>query len=210
VEVLLGEFGVYLVEERGLAAESVRSYLRYAGMFLADFPAPLGAALAGMSAGQVTAFMVRWSGQRGVWYAKAMVTALRSLLRFLHAAGYVSRCFASAVPSVPGWKLVALPRSVDAGQVSALLASCDRQSAAGRRDYAILLLLVRLGLRVREVSSIELGDIDWRAGELLVRGKGNQIELLPVPVDVGEALADYVQYGRPRCSGPRSGSSWGL
>jgi site-specific recombinase XerD len=85
--------------------------------------------------------------------------------------------------------------------VAALLASCDRRSAAGRRDYAILMLLSRLGLRAGEVAAIELGDVDWRTGELAVRGKGSRREQLPLPADVGEALADYVQYGRPRCAG---------
>ncbi len=203
VEVLLEEFRVYLVEERGLAPESVRSYLHYAEMFLAGLPVPLGAALAGLSAGQVTAFVLRRSGQYSSWYAKAMVTALRSLLRFLHVAGHVRSPLASAVPSVPGWKLTSLPRPVNAGQVAAVLGSCDRDTAGGRRDYAILMLLTRLGLRAGEVSRIELDDIGWRAGEVVVRGKGSQVEVLPLPVDVGQALADYVQHGRPRCASGR-------
>ena len=199
VEVLLEEFRSYLVQERGLAPASVHGYLRYSGMFLTGLAAPLGATLAELPAGQVTAFLVRQSGLRSSWYAKAMVTALRSLLRFLHTAGHIPHPLVGAVPSVPGWKLTALPRSVNADEVAAVLAGCDRDSAAGRRDYAILLLLARVGLRAGEVSVIELDDIDWRAGELVVRGKGNRVEVLPLPVDVGEALADYVQYGRPRC-----------
>lgn len=200
VEVLLEEFRVYLVDERGLAPASVHGYFRYAGMFLTELAAPLGAVLAELSAGQVTAFLVRQSGLRSTWYAKAMVTALRSLLRFLHTAGHIPHPLVGAVPSVPGWKLTTLPRSVNADEVAAVLASCDRDSAGGRRDYAILLLLARLGLRAGEVSAIELDDIDWRAGELMVRGKGNRVEVLPLPVEVGEALADYVRYGRPRCA----------
>jgi integrase/recombinase XerD len=199
VEVLLEEFCVYLLDERGLAPASVRSYLRYAGMFLTELSAPLGAALVELSAGQVTAFLVRQSGMRSTWYAKAMVTALRSFLRFLHTAGHIPHPLVGAVPSVPGWKLTTLPRSVTADEVAAVLAGCDRDSAKGRRDYAILLLLARLGLRAGEVSAITLDDIDWRTGELVVRGKGNRVEVLPLPVDVGEALADYVRYGRPRC-----------
>ena len=203
VEVLLSEFGVYLVQERWLAVASVSSYLHYAGMFLAGLPAPLSTALAGLSAGQVTAFVVGQSGRRSAWYAKAMVTALRSLLRFLHVAGHVRGPLASAVPSVPGWKLSSLPRPVSAGQVAAVLASCDRDTAGGRRDYAILMLLARLGLRAGEVSRIELDDVGWRAGELVVRGKGSRVEVLPLPADVGQALADYVQHGRPRCPSRR-------
>ena len=200
VEVLLAEFRRYLAEERGLAPASVHSYVRYGGMFLTGLAAPLGAALAELPAGQVTAFLVRQSGLRSTWYAKAMVTALRSLLRFLHTAGHIPQPLVGAVPSVPGWKLTTVPRSVTAEEVAAVLAGCDRDSAGGRRDYAILLLLARLGLRAGEVSAIELDDIDWQAGELAVRGKGNRTEMLPLPVDVGEALAGYVRYGRPRCA----------
>ena len=105
-----------------------------------------------------------------------------------------------AVPSVPGWRPGSLPRGVGAGQVAAMLASCDRDSAVGRRDYAILLLLTRLGLRAGEVIGVTLDDIDWRAGELLVTGKADQADKLPLPADVGEALADYVRHGRARTS----------
>jgi site-specific recombinase XerC len=153
VEVLLAEFGDHLTGERGLAPASVRSYLRYAGVFLAELPAPPAAALAELSAGQVTAFMVRQAGRQGGGTAKATVTALRSLLRFLHAAGHVPAPLAAAVPSVPA-RAAALPRPVDAGEVAAVLAGCDRDGAVGRRDYAILLLLVRLGLRAGEVCAV--------------------------------------------------------
>ncbi|MGH3793307.1 MAG: tyrosine-type recombinase/integrase [Pseudonocardiaceae bacterium] len=166
---------------------------------MTELAAPLDAVLAELSAGQVTAFLVRQSGLRSTWYAKAMVTALRSLLRFLHTAGHMPHPLVGAVPSVPGRKVTTVPRSVNADELATVLAGCDRDSAGGRRDYAIL-LLARLGLRAGEVSAIELDDINWRAGELMVRGKGNRIEVLPLPVDVGEALADYVQYGRPRCA----------
>jgi integrase/recombinase XerD len=200
VEVLLEEFRRYLVEERGLAAASVRAYLRYAAMFLAELPAPLDAALAQLPAGQVTAFLVRQSDRHSAWHAKAVVTALRSLLRFLHTAGHIPHPLVWAVPSVPGWKLTTLPRAVSPEQVAAVLAGCDRAGAHGRRDYAIVLLLARLGLRAGEVSAIELDDLDWRAGELTIRGKGGRREVLPLTVEVGQALADYVRYGRPpRC-----------
>jgi integrase len=129
-----------------------------------------------------------------------VVTALRSLLRFLHTAGHIPHPLVWAVPSVPGWKATTLPRAVNPEQVTGVLAGCDRASAQGRRDYAIVLLLARLGLRAGEVSAIELDDLDWRAGEITVRGKGGRREVLPLPVEVGEALADYLRYGRPpRC-----------
>jgi len=103
-----------------------------------------------------------------------------------------------AVPSVAHWRLAGLPRALDADQVRRLLASCDQTSTAGRRDFAILMLLARLGLRRGEVAAIELGDLDWRAGEILVRGKGNRHERLPLPADVGQAVADHLRPGRPK------------
>ena len=198
---LLAEFAGYLTRERGLSAASVRSYVHHARPFLAGLAAPLGAALGSLSAAQVTAFMTGHRGRWGTGTAQATVTALRSLLRFLHAAGHVPQPLAAAVPPVAGWKLAPLPPDVNPDHVAALLASCDRRSAGGRRDYAILMLLSRLGLRAGEVAAIELGDVDWRAGEILVRGKGSRRDRLPLPADAGEALAEYVQYARPRCAG---------
>ena len=168
-------------------------------MFLAGLPAPLDAVLAQLPAGQVTAFLVRQSDRHSAWHAKAVVTALRSLLRFLHIAGHIAHPLVWAVSSVPGWKLTTLSRAVNPEQVAAVLSGCDRAGAHGRRDYAIVLLLARLGLRAGEVSAIELDDLDWRAGELTVRGKGGRREVLPLPVEVGQALADYVRHGRPHC-----------
>ena len=111
----------------------------------------------------------------------ATVTALRSLLRFLHATGRAPHPLAAAVPSVAGWRLAPLPADVNPDHVAALLARCDRRSAGGRRDYAILMLMSRPGLRAGEVAAIEMDDVGWRAGELLVRGKGSRRERLPLP-----------------------------
>jgi integrase/recombinase XerD len=199
---LLARYRVYLLAERGLAASTTDRYLRLAGAFLAWLPGG-EEGVAGLEASQVVAYVMEECPRHGGARAKLIVTALRSLLRFLHASGRVPYPLAAAVPSVPGWKLAPLPPDVNPDHVAALLASCDRRSAAGRRDYAILVLLSRLGLRAGEVAAIELGDVDWRAGELMVRGKGSRRERLPLPADAGEALADYVRYGRPRCAGPR-------
>jgi len=131
-----------------------------------------------------------------------MVSALRSLLRFLHVAGYVAWPLDTAVPAVPGWEPVRKPHRVSGQEVRAVLAASDRESARGRRDYAILMLLARLGLRAAEVAGIRLSDVDWQQGVLTVRGKGSRLDELPLPADVGEAMADYVRHGRPR-SGSR-------
>ena len=199
VEALLAEFRVWLAVERGLSAATVRCYGKQARTFLAHLPEPLDAALQRLDAAQVTSFMLDYCRDRNVASAKATVTAVRALLRFGHVAGHVPVALAAAVPSVAGWRLASLPRGLDAALVGRLLDSCDRDTIVGRRDYAILTVLARLGLRGAEVADLELGDIDWRGGEVSVRGKGNRIDRLPLPTEVGEALVAYVTAGRPRC-----------
>jgi integrase/recombinase XerD len=136
--------------------------------------------------------------------AKLIVCALRSLLRWLHLTGQMPASLASAVPPVAGWRLSGMPKGLEAGELRRLLASCDRRTRAGRRDYAVMLLLSRLGLRAGEVAGLGLDDIDWRRGELTIRGKGNRAERLPLPADVGAAIAAYLRRGRPATAGGRS------
>jgi integrase/recombinase XerD len=197
VEELLAEYRLYLTAERSLAPLSVDRYLGTARVFLSGLPAPVEASLWTLSTAEVIDFLVAEAGRRRVWAAKAMVTALRSLLVFLHVTGRVPNPLVAAVPSVAGWGLGTLPRAVGGEHVAALLASCDRTSARGCRDYAILLLLSRLGLRNGEVARLRLDDIDWRAGQMVIRGKGNRYEVLPLPDDIGRALVDYLVHGRP-------------
>lgn len=135
--------------------------------------------------------------QHSTGYAKATVTALRSLLGFLHLEGMTEASLASAVPSVANRPLVALPQALPQADVERMLSSCERETAIGRRDFAIITLLARLGLRRGEVAALSLDDIDWRAGELVIRGKGNRRERLPLPADVGEAITAYLRDGRP-------------
>jgi integrase/recombinase XerD len=125
------------------------------------------------------------------------VTALRSLLGFMHLEGLIAEPLVGAVPSSASWRLSGLPRALEPGQVGALLTCCDRGTVVGRRDLAVLTMLVRLGLRAGEVAALNLEDIDWRAGELVVVGKGRRSERLPLPVDVGEAISGYLRDGRP-------------
>jgi integrase/recombinase XerD len=176
--VVLEEFQRHLRDERGLAPASIQRYLYHAKLFLAWLPAPADAALATLSAGQVTGYVVAESS-RGASHASSTVTALRSLLRFLHQAGYVPHPLAAVVPRARGYKSRGLVQAADAGQIAAVLAACDRRSAAGRRDYAIIMLMVRLGLRAAEVAAAELGDVSWRAGELtrrcIFRGHGRAV-----------------------------------
>jgi integrase/recombinase XerD len=199
VGVLVAEFRAWLAVERGLAAETVRCYGSHAHTFLAWLGKPLDRALASLQAGTVTSFMVEHCEQVSCANAKASVTAIRALLRFLHVAGHVRSGLAGAVPAVAGWRQASLPRGLEAGQAERLLAGCDRTTAVGRRDYALLMLLARLGLRGGEVAALRLGDIDWHAGELVVHGKAARLDRLPLPVAAGEALAAYLTESRPRC-----------
>jgi site-specific recombinase XerD len=197
VEELLGAFRRYLLLERGLVATTVYRYEVVARQFLAEWAGDGDLNLEELAAADVTRFVLQECRRRQVGYAKYLVTALRSLLRYLHVEGRTAGQLASAVPAVAGWRGSSLPRGLEPGQVARLLAGCDHRTAAGRRDYAILMLLVRLGLRAHEVAALELEDVDWRAGEVAVRGKGRRQERLPLPVDVGEALVDYLRHGRP-------------
>jgi integrase/recombinase XerD len=195
--VLLAEFGMWLDRERGLSPVSVRCYSRQAKYFLAAAGGP--GAVGGLDAGRVTAFMVDYSKDRNGWSAKAMVTSLRAFLRFARVTGRTAVPLAGAVPAVASWRLSALPRSLPAAEIEALLDGCDRDTATGLRDYAVLSLLARLGLRGAEAAGLQLGDVDWRAGEIAVTGKGSRVERLPLPAAAGEALAAWLTGGRPRC-----------
>jgi site-specific recombinase XerD len=199
-EQLLDAYCRYLVRERGLVGGSVRLYARVARLFLSERSGSLQLDLQRLGAAEVTAFVLRACRQRSGAAAKTLVTALRSLLHFLFLEGWLATELAPAVPAVAGWRMSSLPRMLDASVVAGLLASCDRARAVGRRDFAILTVLSRLGLRGQEVADLALEDVDWRAGELLIHGKGRQQDRLPLPADVGEALADYLQRGRPQCA----------
>jgi site-specific recombinase XerD len=133
-----------------------------------------------------------------------MTTAFRSFFSFLFQSGELQADLAVSVPTVADWRLSTVPKHLRPEEVRRLLGVCDRKTSAGRRDYAILLLLARLGLRAGEVVSLDLDDIDWRAGEILIRGKGLLHDRMPLPVDVGEALTAYLRMDRPRCQTRRA------
>jgi integrase/recombinase XerD len=185
----------YLMVERGLEPVTIVNYVRVVTRFLA---APRGRELDELSAADVSEFMTSQCGQVSTRQAERLATGLRSFLRFALVEGLISRPLTGAVPSVARWSGAGLPRGLTSKQVAALLASCDRRQAMGRRDYALLVLLVRLGLRAGEVSALRLDDIDWRAGEIVVRGKGRSEDRLPLPPDVGAAIAAYLRQDRPR------------
>jgi integrase/recombinase XerD len=201
VDVLIEHYRIYLIEERGLSTSStVRHYCTVARAFLAHRSITAEVELMGLTTADVTDFVLWQSRRCSVGYAKAITTRLRCLLRFLHVEGLTSSALAAAVPSVAGWRLTGLPETISASDVSRLLDSCDRHRTVGRRDFAILKVLARLGLRTSEVAALQLEDIDWRISEVTVRGKGNREDRLPLPHDVGEAIAGWLRHGRPRCA----------
>jgi integrase/recombinase XerD len=195
---LLEQFRRYLTVERGLTAGTARGYVDIVRPFVESRVSSIGVVdLWELSPGDVLGFVLAQTRRRSRKSAKLLVSALRSLLGFWHVQGLIGRPLAGAVPSVAGWKLAGLPRALEAEQVRSLLDSCDRSRAGGMRDFAILTMLVRLGMRRGEVADVRLDDIDWRAGEIVVRGKGDRVKRLPLPADVGEAIAVYLRDGRP-------------
>jgi site-specific recombinase XerD len=189
----------HLTIERGLGEATAHGYVKMVRPFLRGRLSPDGRAdLGHLTAADVVSFVAARCPHQNHHTAGLTVTALRSLLGFLHVEGIVGQSLAAYVPSVACRRLAGLPKGLDADQVRRLLASCDRRTANGRRDFAVLTLLVRLGLRAGEVATLRLDDIDWRSGEIVVRGKASSIERLPLPADVGDAIAAYLRRGRPK------------
>jgi len=201
LELLLAEFVGYLVDERGLATPTVANHRRAAKAFLsARTGEPDGnqTPVDGLAAEEVIGFVLVEAERRPAGSLNNVTTGLRAMLRFLYVRGYTARSLAAAVPTAPGWRDSGIPKAASPQQVAGLLACCDRRSVAGRRDFAIVMLLARLGLRAGEVAALSIDDIDWRVGEIVVTGKGNRRERLPLPHDVGEAIAGYCRRGRRR------------
>jgi integrase/recombinase XerD len=197
---LVGAFGGFLRTERGLSVSTLANYLPIARSFLDEQFGGKALDFDDLRAADIHRFIVRRAQATARSRAKLVVTALRSFLRFLHQRGLLATDLAAVVPGVAGWRLAHLPKALPAEQVELLLASCDRRTPGGRRDYAVLMLLARLGLRGGEVAAMTLDDLDWECGEIVVHGKGQRLARLPLPMDVGSALADYLRRDRPVCA----------
>jgi len=193
---LLAAFHRYLLSERGLAASTTRAYVLRARRFMAA-SAPDGQ-LDRVTAGDVTRAVLAESAALSVGSAQYFVAALRSFLRFCSIEGLAGADLCAAALAVTGRRASSLPRGISATDAEALLRSCDRRGAIGRRDHGLIVTLLRLGLRAGEVAALRLEDLDWRAGEIVVHGKGRRDERLPLPADVGEAIAAYLRRGRPK------------
>src|SRR5271165_704074 len=197
-ERLLARFGDYLGVERGLSAPVVVAYARWVRPFVeevaGDGPDP---DLGGLTAMHVRRFLVAHLPGLSRKSAQMTACALRSFLRFCHAEGIVETSLAAAVPAVAHRRLAGLPQDLAASEVDSLLDTCDRSTPSGRRDYAVIVFLYRLGLRCAETAGLKLDDIDWETGTLSIHGKGGRTDRMPLPVDVGQALVDYLRHGRP-------------
>lgn len=195
-----GEFAPYLRQERALSEASLANILPVVRRFLRERFGTAAVLPEQLRPVDVSRFVLRHAYTFSPGQAKLMTTALRSLFRFLRQRGLILTDLAASVPSVANWRLAELPKSLEQDQVEQLLRGCDQGSTTGQRDYTILLLLARLGLRAGELVAMRLDDIDWEKGELTVRGKGGRQDRLPLFHDVGEALATYLRCGRPSCS----------
>jgi integrase/recombinase XerD len=200
-ERLLDRYRGYLLQERGLSPGTAARYLRLARRLLSSCRPAGDSPAGGVTAAAALAFLTAECAGKSAGWAGCATVAVRSLLRFLHLDGLIPGPLAQAVPMPAQWRLAALPEPAGPDALAALLDSCDRDTPAGRRDYAVLLLLSRLGLRAAEVSALQMPDVGWRDGTLLVHGKGSRTDMLPLPADAGEAIADYVRNGRPRVAG---------
>ena len=203
VEQCAGEFERYLREERVLAEATIINYMPHIRGFLKHRFGDGTVQLSRLCAGDVVGFVQRQAPRLHPKRSKLMTTALRCFLQYARYCGEVTADLAAAVPVVPNWSRTTLPRGIMTEQVRQLLASINRRTAMGRRDYAILLLLARLGLRSSEVAFLDLDDIDWNLGQLNVRGKRGQCTELPLLPEVGKAIAAYLRHGRPESASRR-------
>ena len=193
---LVEDYEQFLLHQRGLVAGTVKAYLPVLRRFLKHRFGGHQIRLGQLRAEDADNFILKTSAGYGRRTLQTATTVLRGFFGFLLQHGRITTPLANAVPAVTARGLVELPKSLAATQIRKLLRSCDRRQRTGRRDYAILMLLARLGLRAGEVAGLDLEDIDWRSGEVLVRGKGRRMDRLPLPHDVGRAIADYLKTRR--------------
>jgi site-specific recombinase XerD len=199
-ECLQREFRLYLRQERALAATTQAAYTAFVSEFLTERFGAGPVDLSRLCAANITRFVRRRASTIQSKRVQLMTTALRSFLRFARYRGDIEKDLAACIPAVANWKQSTVPRALPPDQVEQVLDSVDRKTTIGRRDYAILLLLARLGLRAGEIKALTLEDLDWQEGLITVRGKAGRFSQLPLPRDVGAAIADYLQHGRSTAS----------
>jgi len=196
-------FGEYLRQRRALMPATVSRNVSVVQEFLEGCFGCGSIRLHDLGEKDVTRFVLGTARRVTPRTHQTHMSVLRSFFRFLLEQGEIATDLTGVVPTVARWRLAGVPKYLSPKQVELVLASCDRDTDKGRRDFAILLLLARLGLRACEVTRLELDDIRWRTGEISVRGKGSTVETLPLVAEVGRALAEYVKQDRPDCGSRR-------
>jgi site-specific recombinase XerD len=200
LEILLKDFRDYQLTERGLVQTTVRDWSRIVQNFLQkQIPGGSSGDLSHVSPELIANWVKHHADRTSATHAKHIVSALRSFFSYAFYRGLTDRNFATCVRGAPSWSLADLPRHLSSDQVQKVIDIFDIERRAGKRDFAILLLLARLGLRAGEVIALKLEDIDWEAGIITVRGKMRRAVQFPLPQEVGEAIADYLSYARPKC-----------
>jgi site-specific recombinase XerD len=194
---MVGDYRGWLVVERSLSPRTIYNYMHLTRRFLAATCGGELEVLLSLTAADVAAYLRAMCQRYRARSVNEIVVALRSLFRFLYLKGHIETPLAQAVPWMASGRRSSLPRTLPLGQAGLVLSSCDRTTRVGRRDFAVLTVLVRLGLRRCEVAALELSDIDWRAGEIVVPGKRGWRDQLPLPVDVGEAIVSYLEVRGP-------------
>lgn len=197
IQHAIDKFATYLHQARALSNKTLIKYCPVIEHFLLEHFGYGAVDCATLDAGNVIEFVKQQAMHLSPSGAKTMTTALRSFFRYLRYCGEIQLDLASAVPTVPNWSMTGIPRAITPDHLHAVFAHCPRDTPIGLRDYAILLLLARLGLRSSEIVSLTLDSIDWELSSIAVAGKGNQVATLPLPSEVGEAIADYLHHGRP-------------
>ena len=190
----------YLLKERGLSTVTGSRYWPYIQRFLVSRFGDNPMRFCELCPQDIDRFILRHAHERTPKAAQLMVSAMRSFLRFLFRYGETRRDLSAAVPTVPTWRLSEVPKYIKPEEIELILEACDQTTSVGRRNYSILLLIARLGLRAGEIVALELGDINWRTSEFTIRGKGQSCDRLPLPQSAGEALAIYLKNDRPECS----------
>lgn len=201
VEELLARFRHYLLIERSVTVPVADAYVRWVRPFVQAIAATdPELTFERVDAAQVSRFLTGHLPRLGRKSAQMTASSLRSFLRFLHTEGVIPVELAAAVPAFAYRRQSGLPEPLTSAQVQALIGACDPSRPVGRRDLAVITCLLRLGLRCGEVGALRLDDLDWTNGTVTVHGKGHRVDVLPLPVDVGQALVDYLRRGRPATS----------
>jgi len=200
IDNLLQEFQQHLIDHRNLAPITIQTYLNTVEHFLFHCYAAKPLKLEALSVPEITDFMLQQARHYSAGHTQLIASGLRNFFRFLLQQGITNTNFAQCVLTPARRQLSTLPKFIKADDVELLLQSVNQETPAGRRNFAILQLLARLGLRSGEVASLTLDDINWDEGIITVGGKGGHKDQLPLPQEVGQAIANYLCNGRPSCS----------